>query len=87
MSVDQTTSVWFTSNSPVPVALPRTTHSVRLIPIIPYSNVNYQRGAIIPNQVTVGLGPSGDVCFTSFVNTDLVVDLSAIYVPPGAFNA
>src|SRR5437660_1727870 len=43
MSVDQTTSVWFTSNSPVPVALPRTTHSVRLIPIIPYSNVNYQR--------------------------------------------
>ena len=43
------------------------------------SNLNYVAGAIVANQVTVGVGASRDVCFTSLADVDLVVDLTGYY--------
>jgi hypothetical protein len=45
------------------------------------SNLNYVAGAVVPNQVTVGVGAARDVCFTSFADVDLVVDLTGYYGP------
>ena len=47
------------------------------------SNLNYVANQVVPNQVTVGLGPAGDVCFTSLVDVDLVVDVTGAYGPSG----
>ncbi len=43
------------------------------------SNLNYLPGEVIPNQVTVGVGAAGDVCFTSLADVDLIVDVSGTY--------
>jgi hypothetical protein len=43
------------------------------------SNLNYLPGQVVPNQVTVGLGPAGNVCFTSLADVDLIVDVTGSY--------
>ena len=43
------------------------------------SNVNFRRGQIVPNSVSVKLGTSGVVCFYSNVTTDLIVDFNASF--------
>ena len=45
------------------------------------SNLNYVAGDVVPNQVTVGVGPAGDVCFTSLADVDLIVDATGAYGP------
>jgi secreted trypsin-like serine protease len=43
------------------------------------SNLNYVPGQVVPNQVTVGLGSAGNVCFASLADVDLIVDVTASY--------
>ena len=43
------------------------------------SNVNFRRGQIVPNSVSVKVGTSGVVCFYSNVTTDLIVDFNASF--------
>jgi hypothetical protein len=47
------------------------------------SNVNYVAGQSVANQVTVRTGPGQTVCFASFADTHLVVDLAGWYGPTG----
>jgi hypothetical protein len=53
------------------------------------SNVNYVAGQNVANLATVKVAPGGDVCFKSFANTHLVVDLAGWYAPgaTGTFTA
>jgi glucose/arabinose dehydrogenase len=53
------------------------------------SNVNYVAGQTVANLAAVKVAPGGDVCFKSFVDTHLVVDLSGWYAPgaTGTFAA
>jgi hypothetical protein len=53
------------------------------------SNVNYVAGQNVANLAAVKVAPGGDVCFKSFANTQLVVDLAGWYVPGalGSFTA
>ena len=41
------------------------------------ASVNYPAGGVVPNAVVVPVGESGEVCVSSRVETDVVVDLSA----------
>lgn len=43
------------------------------------SNLNFQRGVNVPNQVTVKVGDEGRVCFFAFAQTHLVADLFGWY--------
>ena len=43
------------------------------------SNVNFRRGQIVPNSVSVKVSTSGVVCFYSNVTTDLIVDFNASF--------
>jgi glucose/arabinose dehydrogenase len=53
------------------------------------SNVNYVAGQTVANLAAVKVAPGGDVCFKSFVDTQLVVDLAGWYAPgaTGTFAA
>ena len=53
------------------------------------SNVNYVAGQTVANLAAVKVAPGGDVCFKSFADTQLVVDLAGWYVPgaTGSFTA
>jgi hypothetical protein len=49
------------------------------------SNVNYVAGQTVANLAAVKVAPGGDVCFKSFAQADLVVDLAGWYAPgPGS---
>lgn len=43
------------------------------------SNVNYVAGQIVPNSVVVGLSATGKVSLSSFVSTDVIVDIVGWY--------
>ena len=43
------------------------------------SNINYVAGQVVPNLVTVQVGPSGQVCFYSVAATDLLADLAGVF--------
>jgi SpoIID/LytB domain protein len=45
------------------------------------SNIDYRAGQTIANQVVVGLGANGSVCFTTFATSHVVVDLLGYYAP------
>lgn len=47
------------------------------------SNLNYDAGQTVPNQVTVPIGTDRSICFTSTVATNLIVDLSGWFAPTG----
>jgi glucose/arabinose dehydrogenase len=53
------------------------------------SNVNYVADQTVANLAAVKVAPGGDVCFKSFVDTQLVVDLAGWYAPgaTGTFAA
>ncbi len=53
------------------------------------SNVNYVAGQNVANLATVKVAPGGDVCFKSYADTQLVVDLAGWYAPgaTGSFTA
>ena len=53
------------------------------------SNVNYVAGQTVANLAAVKVAPGGDVCFKSFADTQLVVDLAGWYAPgaTGTFEA
>jgi hypothetical protein len=48
------------------------------------SNLNFDAGQTVPNQVTVRIGTDRSICFTSTVATNLLVDLSGGFAPTGA---
>ena len=43
------------------------------------SNLNFGAGAVIPNSVLARVGSGGRVCFYSFAETDLLVDVSGYF--------
>jgi hypothetical protein len=45
------------------------------------SNVNFEAGQTVPNQVTVAIGAERSICFVSNVPTNLLVDLSGGFAP------
>ncbi|MGD9793348.1 MAG: trypsin-like serine protease [Acidimicrobiia bacterium] len=45
------------------------------------SSINYPAKANVPNLVVVPVGTGGAVCFTSYADTQLVVDLDGWYAP------
>jgi uncharacterized protein YkwD len=47
------------------------------------SNLNFDAGQTVPNQVTVPIGTDRSICFTSTVSTNLIVDLSGWFAPTG----
>jgi cell wall-associated NlpC family hydrolase len=48
------------------------------------SSVNVEAGQVVANSVVVGLGAQGDVCLTSSVDTDLLVDVVGYAAAGGA---
>jgi uncharacterized protein YkwD len=54
------------------------------IPAPNASNVNFDAGQTVPNQVTVRIGTERSICFTSTVATNLLVDLSGGFAPGGS---
>jgi hypothetical protein len=48
------------------------------------SNLNFEAGQTVPNQVTVRIGADRSICFTSTAATNLLVDLSGGFSPSGA---
>jgi hypothetical protein len=48
------------------------------------SNLNFEAGQAIPNQVTVRIGTDRSICFTATAPTNLIVDLSGSFAPKGA---
>jgi hypothetical protein len=51
------------------------------------SNLNYVAGQIVPNSVIAPVSADGSVCFYSFVNTDLIADVSGWFGASAGFNA
>jgi hypothetical protein len=47
------------------------------------SNLNYVTGQTVANQITVRTGTDASVCFRSFADTDLVVDLAGWFAGTG----
>jgi glucose/arabinose dehydrogenase len=47
------------------------------------SNVNYAAGQTVANLASVKVAPGGNVCFRSFAQADIVVDLAGWYAPTG----
>ena len=47
------------------------------VPLV--SSLNYVGGANVPNFVAVGLGQGGAVCFSSYADSDVIVDVSGYY--------
>jgi uncharacterized protein YkwD len=48
------------------------------------SNLNFDAGQTVANQVTVAVGPANSVCFDSTVATNLIVDLSGAFSTTGS---
>ena len=48
------------------------------------SNVNYAAGQTVANLASVKVAAGGDICFKSYAQTDIVVDLAGWYSPSGA---
>jgi len=48
------------------------------------SNVNYAAGQTVANLASVKVATGGDVCFRSWVQADIVVDLAGWYSPTGS---
>jgi hypothetical protein len=40
------------------------------------SSINYSAGATVPNAVIAPVSPTGDVCFYSLVDTELLADVN-----------
>jgi hypothetical protein len=40
------------------------------------SNLNYVKGANVPNYVTVGVGDGGDICLSTYAGAHAIVDLA-----------
>jgi hypothetical protein len=40
------------------------------------SNLNYVKGANVPNYVTVGIGEGGDICLSTYAGSHAIVDLA-----------
>ncbi|MGP0032258.1 MAG: IPT/TIG domain-containing protein [Acidimicrobiales bacterium] len=49
------------------------------------SNVNYTKGAVVPNLVEVGIGTDGDIAISTRAQSDVLVDLEG-YVAPTALR-
>jgi hypothetical protein len=47
------------------------------------SNVNYAAGQTVANLASVKVAGGGDICFKSYAQTDIVVDLAGWYAPGG----
>jgi Glucose / Sorbosone dehydrogenase/PKD domain len=47
------------------------------------SNVNYAAGQTVANLASVKVAAGGDICFKSYAQTDIVVDLAGWYAPGG----
>jgi hypothetical protein len=47
------------------------------------SNVNYAAGQIVANLASVKVAAGGDICFKSWAQADIVVDLAGWYSPAG----
>jgi hypothetical protein len=47
------------------------------------SNVDYAAGQTVANLAAVKVGPGGDICFRSYAQADIVLDLAGWYAPSG----
>jgi hypothetical protein len=71
-TVDGPTGRGFLTAYPCDVAVPNA------------SNLNFDAGQTVANQVTVGVPASRSICFRSTVATNLIVDLSGAFGPGGS---